>query len=373
MNELLDAGPSEHEGDDPSRAPDVHDYLETFSLNGDAPPSGSFVDRVTARRIDLLERIEAGIPPADYLPASDGMLRRGKRHYWVAPKKTGKSIGALVHNIDMVLADARVVVFDRENGGDLYASRLEAIITARPLDRQQQTQLRDRLHYFEFPRFRDDDQQCLVELCAAADLVVFDSQRMYLSDLGLEENSSDDYAAFMAALVDPLFRAGISTLILDNSGHSETRRGRGASSKGDLNEILFVLETIEEFNLDTTGRLRLEITDSRFGNTGRWELDIGGGLFGSWQRVEHDDQDAHAGFRPTGLMERASVFLESCSVPPVRREVTDAIGGKTKYARIAVDTLIREGYARGDKRSGVVSVKPYREAEDPLLHEGRND
>src|SRR6185437_6992739 len=106
---------------------------------------------------------------------------------------------------------------------------------------------------YEFPRFRDSDRDNLVELCTDADLVVFDSQRMYLSDLGLEENSSDDYAAFMAALIDPLFRAGIATLVLDNAGHQDPKRGRGASAKGDLNEILYAVEAVEHFDLDTVG------------------------------------------------------------------------------------------------------------------------
>lgn len=340
-----------------------------------AEPSGepgSFADRVANRRVDLLQRIRDGIPPVDYLPASDRMLRSGKRHVWVAPRKVGKSISALVHAVDMVLAGARVVFFDRENGGNLYADRLDQIITARGLDESEQARLRDGIHYYEFPRFRDRDQAELVALCVGADLVVFDSQRMYLSDLGLEENSTDDYAVFMAALIDPLFLVGIATLILDNSGHAEPKRSRGTSAKGDLNEILFALETLEEFDLDTPGRLRLEITNSRFGNSGSWELEIGDGIFDSWHRIADATDDQAAGFRPTALMERASIFIEHCNEPPTRRTIVDEIGGKGRYARIAVERLIREGYARGAKGEGVESIRPYRQAEDVLAEEGRN-
>ncbi len=52
------------------------------------------------------------------------------------------------------------------------------------------------------------------------DLVVFDSQRMILTDVGLSEDSADDYARFMAKIVDPLFNAGVGTMILDDTGHS---------------------------------------------------------------------------------------------------------------------------------------------------------
>jgi hypothetical protein len=348
------------------------DVLESMAAevgangNGNGNGNGHFYDRVTSRRVDLVQRIRDGIPAAEYLPASDGMLRRGKRHYTPAPKKVGKSITSLVHSVDMVLAGARCVVFDRENGGDLYATRLQAIIHARGLDQEQQETIRAGLAYFEFPKLRAGDESELVALCADADLVIFDSQRMYLSDLGLDENSSNDYATFMAALVEPLFEAGIATQILDNAGHAEAKRGRGTSSKGDLNEILFTLETVEKFDLETAGRVRLEIDDSRFGNTGRWEMAIGGGVFGSWERADVADAEGPVGFRPTSLMERASRYLESCDEPQSRRTVTAAIGGKAAFARLAIDVLVRERYARGKAPQPVESIKPYREADDPV-------
>jgi hypothetical protein len=52
--------------------------------------------------------------------------------------------------------------------------------------------------------------------------------------------------------------------------------------------------------------------------------------------------------------------------------ITDATGGKGRYARIAIECLIREGYARGAKGQGVESIRPYREATDPLAEAGRN-
>ena len=348
---------------------------ELHPVEPEPTKSGSFADRVAGRRVDLVKRLRDGIPAVDYLPGSAEILRRGKRHHMVAPKKVGKSLGALLLTVDVALAGGRVVIFDRENGANLYADRLGQILTARGLDELERAIIGTQIAYYEFPRFRDSDQAELAALCAGADLVILDSQRMYLSDLGLEENSSDDYAAFMAALIDPLFQADIATLILDNSGHQEPRRGRGASAKGDLNEILFAAEAVEHFDLDTPGRLRLEITDSRFGDNGRWELEIGGGVFGTWQRVEHPDHhDDPIGFRPTGKMEAASIFVENCSEPVSRTTVTDAIGGKTKYARLAIDVLAREGYLRtvkGDRGARPVeSVQPYREADDPLTEGG---
>jgi hypothetical protein len=362
-------------GWDPDDVAKLHELVDAdidyLSRNGTDPSAGSFADRVAGRRVDLLARIRDGLPPIEYVPGSSDRYVTGRRHHLPAPKKTGKSLLAALDAVDIPLAGGHVVILDRENGANLYASRLEAIIAARQLDDTEQDKIAAGLSYFEFPRLNRTDETAFVELCTGADLAVFDSQRTFLSDLGLDENDSDDYARFMAALIDPLFRAGIATLILDNAGHGDPKRGRGSSSKGDLNEILFTIDAVEPFDADTTGRLRLDIADSRLGTNGRWELDIGGGVFGHWRSVDHLD-DA-TGFRPTGLMERASIFVENCAEPPARTMAAKATGGKALYARIAIDRLVREGYMRGPKRGGLEVIRPYREATDPLLAAAEDD
>lgn len=254
---------------------------------------GSFAARITARRVDLVRLVEAGLPDVEYLPASSGMLVRGKRHLIAAPQKTGKSIGMEAHWVDMTLAGATVAVLDRENGREVYASRLADIFDARDLSRKLRKRIQSRLHYYEFPELRSDDAAALADHFASVDLVVFDAQRMFLSDFGLKEKESDDYAAFMSYAVDPLFRAHVGTLILDNTGHNDKTRPRGASTKGDLNEVMFSMETVSAFDLQRQGRLKLKVERSRFGNVGEWTMDIGAGHFGSWDlaSVQSDRDD----------------------------------------------------------------------------------
>jgi AAA domain len=231
--------------------------------------------------------IGQGIPPVKYLPASDGMLVRGKRHLLAAPGKTGKSIAMLAHSVDMVLAGATVVILDRENGKDEYARRLRDIIEARELGDKAVAQIRERLVYVEFPRFQAGDGEKAAEQIYdwSADLVLFGAQRMFLSDLGLDEDNSDDYAGFIIELIEPLSQAGIATLILDNTGHADANRSRGTSAKGDLNEVLFTVEVVAPFAREKPGALtlKLEPGQSRFGNTGEWSMKLGGGDFGSWE------------------------------------------------------------------------------------------
>jgi len=170
----------------------------------------------------------------------------------------------------------------------LYAERLADICEARWSSKTKRTEvyelIKKCLRYFEFPRLETEDADDLVKVCAGADLVVFDSQRMFLSDFGLKEKDSDDYAEFMSYAIEPLFWAGIATLILTNTGHNDQTRGRGSSSQGDLNELLFHIETVKPFDQEQEGRIKLVLDYSRLGNRGEWTMRIGGGAYGPWER-----------------------------------------------------------------------------------------
>ena len=271
--------------------------------NGSGPPAalepeeaerGSFEDRFRSRQVDLFHVLEHGIPPIEYLPASEGMYVRGKRHSKSAPRKTGKSLGELVHVVDMILAGARVAILDRENGARESARRLGQIMASRGLNDEERATVRAGLTYYEFPKIRAYDQEELAAELAGVDLVIYDSQRRFLTDLGLAEDSSDDYATFAAATIDVLFERGIASVLLDNTGHQEKKRARGTSAKGDLPEVLMTLETIEPYSTSRVGKIRLHLEpgDSRFGDEGAWDMKIGAGVFGPWERVNVEDEAA---------------------------------------------------------------------------------
>lgn len=316
-----------------------------------AEDPGSFDARVTATRVDLIARMRDGIPPIDYLPASEGMLIRGKRHQIPAPKKSGKSLSMLVHWATMVQAGSRVVILDRENGANLYAARLQEIVNTLDLD---PAAMAERLDYYEFPRLKSFDGEDLAALCADADVVVFDSQRMFLTDLGLGEDGSDDYSKFAAAAVEPLFFAGIATVILDNTGHTETKRGRGSAAKGDLNEVLFSLEAVDRFGINHTGRVRLTITDSRFGTEGAWEMAIGGGVFEPWKKADEEGD----GWEPTILMQRVIDHLAAQAEPVSRTSVANEVVGNRSYLFQALDTLVRKGTVTASEGNRVSITVP---------------
>jgi AAA domain len=316
-------------------------------------------------RVDLVELIRTGIPEREYV-AGTCFLIRGKRHLFPAPAGDGKSLAALVVAVDVVEAGGTVVILDVENGQDEYARRLEDVLAAR--DDQEGTLAAacvERLRYHAFPALRmtwaAEDWASAV---AGADLVVFDSSRLVLSGAGLAEDKSDDYATFANGLLVPLSRAGVATVVLDNTGHQERDRARGTKAKDDLNEVVYTVKIGKPFDRDRSGHVRLVRGRTRFPDLpGELHVPLGGGTYGP--AVEAEPARDSTGFRPTGQMERASRAIER--QPGLSKHAVETlVPGKTDYVRLALELLVTEGYVRADSDGQAMrhhSIHPYRESE----------
>src|SRR3954470_10815650 len=136
--------------------------------------AGRTRDVLAASRVDVFGLIHEGIAPRAWVPGAHGLFAAGKRHHIAADGKTGKSLAiGVVQAIDTALAGGRVVVLDRENGGEEYARRLDQVMTSRGLDEQQRARIEERLTYHAWPAVRlelgDDDDYA--DAFDAADLV----------------------------------------------------------------------------------------------------------------------------------------------------------------------------------------------------------
>jgi hypothetical protein len=199
---------------------------------------------------------------------------------------------------------------------------------------------------------------------AGADLVVFDSSRLVLSGAGLAEDKSDDYATFANGLLVPLLRAGVATVVLDNTGHQERDRARGTKAKDDLNEVVYTVKIGKPFDRDRSGHVRLVRGRTRFPDLpGELHVPLGGGTYGP--AVEAEPARDSTGFRPTGQMERASRAIER--QPGLSKHAVETlVPGKTDYVRLALELLVTEGYVRADSDGQAMrhhSIHPYRESE----------
>ena len=76
-------------------------------------------------------------------------------------------------------------------------------------------------------------------------------------------------------------------MVLDNTGHEDRDRARGASAKADLNEVVYVVKVGEEFDRDQAGHLRLVRRRSRFADLpGELHVPLGGGTYGPITEAE---------------------------------------------------------------------------------------
>jgi hypothetical protein len=313
-------------------------------------------------RVDLIRLIDEGIPEREFVPGSGGALAKGKRHHIAAGLKEGKSLSiGIVLALDVVLAGGVVVVLDRENFADEYARRLESVLNAREVTPEQREQVRADYRYHDRPslKLQWGEDPNYPAAFAGVDLVIFDSVRKYLTDAGLEENSSDDYSRFAESLVDPLTHAGITSVLLDNTGHEENR-ARGTKSKGDLADVIYSLKATKEYALNRAGRLEMTIQHSRIGElTGSWGLDLGDGNYGSWAHV--GGVEARRVFRETVL----AVLLESSPLgrdPLVGKLRDQGLKGtdKTWHTWLAEDAA--------EEIYGFMHSKGGRTARTPLAH-----
>jgi excisionase family DNA binding protein len=322
-----------------------------------------------AARVDLVALIANGIPERAFLPGCEPWFIAGKRYLMPAAAGTGKSIAALIIAVTIIENGGTVVILDVENGSDEYARRLADILD----DRKPQvtTACQERLGYYEWPMLSITwTASEWADAVAGADLVVFDSSRLTLSSVGLAEDKADDYSVFVDRFLLPLAKAGISTLVLDNTGHEQQDRSRGTSAKGDLNEVSYALKVGAPFDWDRAGHLRLVRVRQRFAGLAReLRIPLGGGSYGAPEAVEADGDTSHVAFRPTVLMERASRLIEEKPGLSKRAIRTSVKGAKNDFKDLAVDLLVDEGYVE-DRGPGQAHkyhpIRPYREADDPL-------
>jgi hypothetical protein len=335
----------------------------TSTITDAQTPAGA----LAAASVDLIATIRDGLPERAYVPGGESWLIAGKRYLLPAPAGTGKSLVSLIAGTEVVDAGGTAAILDVENGAEEYARRTADLLEARGgTDSELAAKCEEHLRYYAWPALRvtwgpEEWSRAFEDV----DLAIFDSSRMMLSAAGLAEDSNDDYAAFVNGLLVPLARAGVTTMVLDNTGHEDRDRARGASAKADLNEVIYVVKVGEEFDRDQTGYLRLVRQRTRFAELpGELHVPLGGGTYGPIEEAEPQaDSD---GFRPTALMERASRAIEA-NPGRSRKEVLELVGGKREFATMALTLLVAEDFVRAETegRSKLhYSTRLYREVDN---------
>lgn len=188
----------------------------------------------------------------------------------------GKSWFALDIALGIMAQGGVVIYMDEEGGEDLVRERLFAL-SAPP------EMVKALFWYFPFEArtWTDDDLEALKKMIAEASnvgpvqLAVLDSLPDFLAAAGLSEDKAQDVTAFVNKVCATFRAAGVAQLALDHlvkpekakngGGTTRSRYSRGSGSKLAKADSTILLEAIEEFDAENSGRLRLWKTKDRLG------------------------------------------------------------------------------------------------------------
>lgn len=241
------------------------------------------VERIRHALLDepmsLLAALRDERPAVDPLPGTAGLLARGEAHLIFSERGQGKSLVSLILGLSAAARGERVLILDRENGDAVTAARVRDIVAARPewAGLVEDGQLvGSHWPHFSSDWFPPDVAAALKEFT----FVVLDSMRELVSELSGKNNNDDTISAIYSLLVTPLRERGAAVVLLDNTGHDNTHRPKGAGGKMDAAPTLHKVVTVSEFTPDSTGEIEIHCTRSRHGQIGRvWRMRVGGGVY----------------------------------------------------------------------------------------------
>lgn len=198
------------------------------------------------------------------------------------------------------------------------------------------------------------------------DVVLMDPLSSVASTLGFDfDNSNAEFVRFYDRIVQPIVGAGVTVVMLDNVGHAFDAKSRpkGVSAKLDRVDLAFSCKRRAQPEALIVKAEKVRSVRAPFTREAQWVFSRDS------QRVERIvDSDPSKPFRPTTLMQRASVAIEDRSGIGTNRLRQQIKPARKEHIDLAVDRLIEEGYIRQEPDGQNLrhfSVRPYRIEDDP--------
>lgn len=355
------------------------------------------------RPVDLSTYLDGTYEPekASITPRVDGhhLFYAGRVHSLHGESESGKSLVAQAALALELQADHDVLYVDWESDAATIVGRLTLMGVAPSSIAEHLTYIRPETA----PHGHLERAEWDALLARRFTIAVLDGVTDALGTMGATTKDNDEIAAWMRVLPRPLAeRTGAATLMIDHVTKDADTRGRyavgGQAKMNGLDGAAYVVEMTEPIGRGLAGIVTLRIGKDRPGDIrphcGRWRasdrtqeatrvhVDSTEGPI----KVTFDGPSSHVtdgpstdpdapAFRPTGLMEKVSRFLESSDEEWSRKELAKALrgaGSKGSQATIldAIGTLVDEGYlATRDAPRGakpVTLARSYRQRMDPL-------
>lgn len=203
--------------------------------------------------VDLADVMEEGGTDPEMLV--ENLLLKAAHTLIFGPKEQGKTWCALCAAAEVMARGGTVVWVDKEMGRSLLADRLVSLGLPAQL-------VRERLVYMEYPTMDGSkESRALWKMMLEyrqPELIVVDAQTEVLADASLNENLGTDIDKWMGWYLTPARRLGITTAILDHTGHDEASRSRGSGHKGNAAKVELAVTCVEPFGRETVGVLKIE-------------------------------------------------------------------------------------------------------------------
>lgn len=312
-------------------------------------------------------------PPIEPTLGGLGLLYPGKRHVFSGPQESAKTLAAYVIGLQVVREGRTVVLIDFEMGPWDAKTRLRELGATD-----------DELGRFLYVEPDVPATPGVIGALVSLEpsLVVLDALAGAFQLEALDDNSRRDVERWAAAWVQPFWRAGIATIVLDHVTKNAETRGNyaiGSERKVGGADVHIGFTVKKEIHRGGDGRYKLTTHKDRGGMLKRGHLcdlvlDSDPETHYISPRFEAPPVvDADHPFRPSVIMERISRFLESCYEPVSKAKIEnkDNVKGNTEYKRAALDILSDEGFIEIGP-TGIESIKPFRKDEDDLAHTSPN-
>ena len=313
------------------------------------------------------------IPPDP--PAIAGLLYEGKRHVCSGPQESAKTLIAYHLLLLALRTGVPVAIVDLEMG-PVATRRMLHDLGATPAELAL-------VHYTE-PNGppTSTDIETLVQ--AGVRYVLIDAAAGAFDLTGLDDNSRKDAEKWARAWVDPLFKLGISTIVLDHVTKNSETRGKyaiGSERKTGGADVHLGFEALKTLTRGGTGLVKVSAHKDRGAymqrpvvamidltsdpDTHQVTIDI---------RPPEPTMAAEDGaFRHTIYMERVSKVLEANNGEPMsKNQIETADGGNRDHIRTAIAELVQDGYAAtqdGPRNSILIHLKrQFRKDEYDLAH-----
>ena len=362
--------------------------LHVVHLDGDQPVYEEVEDDPEDDwRFVFLNDAAWAVPPEP--PVVEGLLYRGLRHVVSGVTESGKTLGVYWLHLQALRLGFKVAVIDFEMGG--FRSRNMLVDLGASEDEIGEIP-------FIFPNSPPSEGQLMKLVVHSVDFVVIDASVGAYDVSGLDDNHRKEVEQFGRMWINPLWKAGIATTMLDHLTKNVETQGKhviGSERKVGQADVHLSFESRKALTRGGSGLVNVTVKKDRPGYLPRPTaavfhftsdpVDHAITIEKHDPPVVHTDEKGRE--RPDRKMEQISRFLEHPTHTPAEpegfstNEIEEALGGAKKLVKPALEMLAEaDGHGpyitrvSGPRGSWLhSSLKPYRHEQDPVLHPELDD